>query len=453
MPEALTESYCERCGTRYEFAAPAKMTPTRRARGLMAGFKNYVMSQESLSDSLADAARQQEEELASKQLDAFHSSFNFCIDCRQYTCVNCWNDAAGRCQSCQPLPAALPLADRFAATLGDVEPDYAMQFPLDQAAWPSLDLQEPRPEPKWPELAPAPPMAEVEPEPIWVPEPEPVLVEAETEPIAEAEPEPAPVLVEVQAEPEPVVEPVLVEAETKPEPVVVPEPIWVPEPQPAPVLVEAQAEPEPVVEPVLVEAQAAPEPVVVPEPIWVPEPQPEPVLAEAQAEPEPVAAPEPEPVLVEADAEPEPEALPEPTQLPYRPLRPISDTFLHFPNAAGKDEVPAAAAAAAAADRETLAARRAQLDLLGLGDTGQGPVGPSKRVVLPYRSSGAAPRGADLQGTPSATAGGAFWDASAREVAGAISQIGVRTCGHCELSLSASARFCRRCGTPQSQSA
>ncbi len=411
MPEALTESYCERCGTRYEFAAPAKMTPTRRARGLMAGFKNYVMSQESLSDSLADAARQQEEELASKQLDAFHSSFNFCIDCRQYTCVNCWNDAAGRCQSCQPLPAALPLADRFAATLGDVEPDYAMQFPLDQAAWPSLDLQEPRPEPKWPELAPAPPMAEVEPEPIWVPEPEPVLVEAETEPIAEAEPEPAPVLVE------------------------------------------AQAEPEPVVEPVLVEAQAAPEPVVVPEPIWVPEPQPEPVLAEAQAEPEPVAAPEPEPVLVEADAEPEPEALPEPTQLPYRPLRPISDTFLHFPNAAGKDEVPAAAAAAAAADRETLAARRAQLDLLGLGDTGQGPVGPSKRVVLPYRSSGAAPRGADLQGTPSATAGGAFWDASAREVAGAISQIGVRSCGHCELSLSASARFCRRCGTPQSQSA
>ena len=383
MPEALTESYCERCGTRYEFAAPAKMTPTRRARGLMAGFKNYVMSQDSLSDSLADAARQQEEELASKQLDAFHSSFNFCIDCRQYTCVNCWNDAAGRCQSCQPLPAALPLADRFAATLGDVEPDYAMQFLLDQAAWPSLDLEEPRPEPAWPELAPSPPMAEVEPEPIWVPEPEPVLVEADPEPIA-------------------------------------------------------QAEPEPVVDPVRVEAQPAPEPVVAPEPIWVPEPQPEPVLVEVEAEPQPVA-------------EPEPEALPEPTQLPYRPLRPISDTFLHFPNAAEKDDVPAAAAAAA--DRETLAARRAQLDLLGLGDTGQGPVGPSKRVVLPYRSSGAAPRGADLQGTPSATAGGAFWDASAREVAGAISQIGVRTCGHCELSLSASARFCRRCGTPQAQSA
>jgi hypothetical protein len=146
--------------------------------------------------------------------------------------------------------------------------------------------------------------------------------------------------------------------------------------------------------------------------------------------------------------------MPEPTPLPYRPLRPISDTFLHFPDAAGKDEVPAAAAAAAASvDRDTLAARRAQLDLLGLGDTGQGPVGPSKRVVLPYRSSGAAAHQAELQAVPSAAAGGAFWDASAREVAGAISQIGVRSCGHCELSLSASARFCRRCGTPQAQSA
>jgi ribosomal protein L40E len=76
---------------------------------------------------------------------------------------------------------------------------------------------------------------------------------------------------------------------------------------------------------------------------------------------------------------------------------------------------------------------------------GQGPVGAERRV-LPYRSSGSA--------SPVATlAGGAFWDASAREVAGATSQVGVRTCAECELSLSATARFCRRCGHPQSQSA
>ncbi|MBI2777944.1 MAG: hypothetical protein HYX57_11880 [Chloroflexi bacterium] len=370
----------------------------RRTRGLLSGFKNYVLSQDSLSDSLADAARMQEEVLASKQLDAFHSSFNFCIDCRQYTCTNCWNEAAGRCQSCQPLPATEPLADRFAATMGEVKPDYSLQFPLDgEAAWPALDLTEPAPEPAWP--APVPQIAEVEPEPepIWVPELE--------------------------------LEPVLAEAEPEPEPV--PEPIWVPEPEP--VLAAAEAEPEPLVEP-----------------------EPEPVLVEA--EPEPIV----EPVLAAEEAAPEiePEPMPtpmsEPEQLPHRPLRPITDTFLHYPRAAGTDaEVPAVAAAASAAELETLAARRAQLDLLGLGDTGQGPVGRPERVVLPYRSSGAAPREvgrhAAAAGVPAA--GGAFWDASAREVAGAISQIGVRTCGHCELSLSASARFCRRCGTPQSQSA
>ncbi|MGZ8562284.1 MAG: hypothetical protein ACXWWU_01560, partial [Candidatus Limnocylindria bacterium] len=212
-------------------------------------------------------------------------------------------------------------------------------------------------------------------------------------------------------------------------------------------------------EPVLVEAEAEVEPELAPEPVWVPEP--EPVLVEAEA----AAVVELEPVPVEAEAapvpevepEPEPVAMPEPEQLPYRPLRPISDTFLHYPPTAGRDgEVPAAAAAAAAAaDQETLAARRAQLDLLGLGDTGQGPVGRPERVVLPYRSSGAAPRRAELHAAAAgpSPARGAFWDASAREVAGAISQIGVRTCGHCELSLSASARFCRRCGTPQSQSA
>jgi hypothetical protein len=402
MPETLTESYCERCGTRYEFAAPTKMTPMRRTRGLISGFKNYVLSQDSLSDSLTDAIRSQEEALASVQLDAFHSSFNFCIDCRQYTCTNCWNESAGRCQSCQPLPAAAPLADRFAATMGEVEAGYGMQFPVPEpSAWPALDLPEP--------------------EPVWVPEQVPMLAEVEPEPEPEWVPEPVLVEAEVEAVPEP--EPVLVEAEAAPEPE--PEPVWVPEP-------------------VLVEAEAVPEPA--PEPVLVPEPEPEPVLVEAEAAPEP----EPEPVPVEAEAEPEPEQLPEPDQLPYRPLRPISDTFLHYPQAGGADE---GIAAAAIVDHETLAARRAQLDLLGLGDTPQGPVGPAQRNVLPYRSSGAAPRAAELQAAAAAAAGPAFWDASAREVAGAISQIGVRSCGHCELSLSASARFCRRCGTPQSQSA
>ena len=172
------------------------------------------------------------------------------------------------------------------------------------------------------------------------------------------------------------------------------------------------------------------------------EPEPEPVVVEAEVE----AEPEPEPVVVEAEAEPEPivveeKAVPQPEPTPIKPLRPIGETFVHLPRPRPQPRDPAEVAA----DSDALAARRAQLDMLGIGDPGEGPVGP-ERKVLPYRSSGAATPVVRL-------AGGAFWDASAREVASAVSQVGVRSCAECELSLSATARFCRRCGHPQAQSA
>ena len=282
MPEALTESFCERCGTRYEFAAPTELSPMRRTRGLLSGLKNYILSQDALSDSVGDAMRSQEQLLAEKQLEAFHASFNFCIDCRQYTCLNCWHEDAGRCQSCVPMPGAPTLEERFAAATA-IAAEGAELVATAPGAWPVSDL-------------------EVEPEP-----------------------------------------------------------------------------------------------------------------------------------------------LPEPPRIPYRPVPTISDTFLHRPA-----PEPVAPPLAAAADDAETAARRAQLDLLGLGDPGLGPVAPT-RNVLPYRSSGAPAPSAALR--TASTHGGAFWDASAREVAGAVSGIGVRTCAHCELSLSATARFCRRCGTPQAQSA
>ncbi len=315
MLDTLTESFCERCGTRYEFEAPEKLTPMRKTRGVITGLKNYIMSHDSLSDSVNDGIRSQAEVLASKQLDAFHDAFSFCIDCRQYTCTNCWNDGAGRCQSCQPLP------EQTATWIQPTPTDT-----LAATAWPVTDLTEP---PAHIRLA--------------QPEPEPITFDAP-----------------------PVVEPMPVVHE------------------------------EPVVE----------------------------------------AVPEPEP---------EPEAVPQPEPTPIRPLRPLTETFAHLPRTAPAPTPAPRDAVAAAANDETLAARRAQLELLGIGDPGEGPVGPGRRV-LPYRSSGAA-------SPVIALAGGAFWDASAREVSGAVSQVGVRTCGECELSLSATARFCRRCGHPQSQSA
>ena len=357
MTQAISESFCERCGTRYEFKAPTRLNAMRKTRGLVTGLRNYIMSQDALGDALDDGMRTEEEALAAHQLDAFHQSFNFCIDCRQYTCTSCWNDAAGRCQSCQPLPVTEPFGAFRPATNGDS---------LAATAWPASDLTEP-----------PPPTRFGAPEPFQlVSEPEPIVVEPE--------PEPEAFFFEAEAEP------IVVEPE--------------PEPEPEPVEVEAEAEP------IVVEPE--------------PEPEPERVVVEAEAEPEPVA-----------------EVPPQPEPTPIRPLRPIKDTFARIPRAAPAPPDPATVAA----DNETLAARRAQLDMLGIGDVGEGPVGP-ERKVLPYRSSGAS-------GPVAALAGGAFWDASAREVAGASSNVGVRSCAQCELSLSATARFCRRCGHPQAQSA
>ncbi len=300
-------------------------------------------------------------------------------------------------------------------------------------------------------------MAEVEPEP----EPEPV--------VAEVEPEPEPVVAEVEPEPEP--EPVVAEVE--------------PEPEPEPVA--AEVEPEPALPPLRVVAwdeddeyvvhrplaEALDQPPAVadstvptgaetePQPIAA-EAEPEPIAAEAEheLEPEPVAAAaehelEPEPVAAAAEPEPEEpaaavvDAAEEPERRAPR-LAPISDTILRFPPR-GQPDGPVAdePAAAIAADPE-LAARRAQLDLLGLGDPGQGPVA-AERAAMPYRSRGAAVSPAEL--ARQASAAGSFWEASAREVAAAAGQIGVQSCGQCGLSLSATARFCRRCGTQQARSA
>jgi hypothetical protein len=235
---------------------------------------------------------------------------------------------------------------------------------------------------------------------------------------------------------------------------------------PEPVAAEAAspAEPEPAPEPVAaweppLSVDPAPEPAPEPVAAWEPpltvESEPVRVSAAADlpsaAEPEPIAAhadlsePEPEPVAATEAAPPEAPIEP----LAPRTLRPIGDTILHLPQA----EQPAPPAETPmlpqAAENPMAAARRAQLDLLGLDDPGQGSVQAARPNVIPYRSSGAAASPVHSR----AQSPSAFWDASAREVAGAMSAIGVQSCGQCGLSLSASARFCRRCGTRQAQPA
>jgi ribosomal protein L40E len=172
-----------------------------------------------------------------------------------------------------------------------------------------------------------------------------------------------------------------------------------------------------------------------------PEPEPEPMVAEVAPEPEP------EPIVAEAPVEPEPE--PEP--IFRHTIAPVSETILRFPQRPAVPE-PTAPPLAAEDDSPELAARRAQLDMLGLGDPGEGPVHPEPKVILPYRSRGAAIPTGELAARAAAQ-GATFWEASAREVASAAANVGIQACGGCGLSLSASARFCRRCGSPQSRSA
>ncbi len=569
MTETLTETFCERCGTRYEFSAPTRLNPLRKTRGLIGGLKNYLTSQDGFGDALDDAMRTEEGALATAQLEAFHEAFNFCIDCRQYTCVSCWNDDAGRCRSCVPVPGTDDLAERLAASTavaaepvaGIAEADMSdedVRRHLGLEAWPTSDLPEeaiaanghvpdddwaatpgawanapvapvyepeepvatvggfvgadgfvyetkdqadkvaanmlaealaaqeaaraaaeleaaqaaeaaaarrcsagrrtPRrrtrrrgaptdPEASWiaAALDEEPAAAEAPAEPVQAVEPEPVAAEAEQEPPhlrvvawdedAALEVEPEPVAAEVEPEPEPVA----AEAEPEPEPVAAEA-----EPEPEPVAAEAEPEPEPVA------AEAEPEPVAADASpvgesaaIW---PEPEPIAAEV--EPEPIAAaaevgPEPEPIAA-AEVEPEPEPV-APTPIAPR-IAPVSETILHFPTRPAQPEV--AQPAAATDETPEVAARRAQLDSLGLDG---GPSDGDMPAVLPYRSRGAAVTSAEL--AMRAAAGQRFWEASAREVAGAVGNVGVQNCGECGLSLSANARFCRRCGTRQARPA
>ena len=668
MVETLTESFCERCGTRYEFKAPTRLNPLRKTRGLVGGLKNYLTSQDALSDAIGDAMRTEEDQLASAQLEAFHESFNFCIGCRQYTCLNCWNDGEGRCRSCAPIPGTDDLAERLAASLNgagasavadsamaDAAADLTesdLQRRMGLEAWPSTDTRPTMPPPatgsaeawpgaddltRWGEGTPAgeapedapwrSPFAEAdraqlgadlepatvtEPEPVaavadgWDPEPRedvnaataaeatmvnPEVVaaadEAATEPAAawsesetgiteadrdlaapedEARPletsqlgereagDDQPVAAEVEAEPVTAeVEPMAAEVEFEPigaeveaEPVATeavatefeaePEPVWpeavvvdaeptAPEPAPrilrvvaweedvpADALMVREAEPEPIAgeamaepaefespadaelvaaetdpleiaaEPEAAEAEAPAEAVDADDVVMVTaeptEAEPmeaaaEPVVSEAEPvdapaeaasvvpepepEPEPIAAAtdvdlQPEPLAAEAAQPPTP-AFTEPTREPEpdRPaparIAPIRETILHFPDRTPSQ--PENRPIAAEDESPEVAARRAQLDMLGLGDPGEGPVAPQRPMVMPYRSRGAAAGAGEI----AARAGGSFWEASAREVAGAAANIGVQNCGQCGLSLSANARFCRRCGTRQARSA
>ena len=210
-----------------------------------------------------------------------------------------------------------------------------------------------------------------------------------------------------------------------------------------PVAAEAFDEPAVVAEPEVVAAEVAAAAMMAAEPEVVAEPE-----VAAAAEPEVVAEPE-----VASAAEPEVVAEPEVAsaaapETPAEPVRPVEDvipqptwqTFApdttEMPGTPPPGSAPSIPAAASAADPNA----EPQWP-----DQPQWPGVASPAAGLPF-----------LNRPPTPTGGvEALWAASAREVVAPPTVAGrpvagaVQPCLSCGLSLSATARFCRRCGTPQ----
>src|SRR3954468_5900062 len=136
MTEILTESFCERCGTRYTFeTVQQRSRPLGRLGTLGRGLKHFVVIPEaSFDEAMAVARSEEEQRVTTAQLEAFHRTFNFCLSCRQYTCAECWNAVEGRCLSCAPMPVD-EMAPGFAQTiLAPVAPPVSVATPAPAAA-------------------------------------------------------------------------------------------------------------------------------------------------------------------------------------------------------------------------------------------------------------------------------------------------------------------------------
>ena len=470
MPEILTESFCERCGTRYTFesVAPRKTRKLGQFKTLSKGVRNWVMSDDSSLDEAMAAARGDEErEVTAQQLDAFHATFNFCMNCRQYTCGNCWNVAEGRCLTCSPhlghdvlgvpFPDAVPfeparldaeawpevdlpgVAAASGAGLGldaptnGVAPDNGFHG---EANGPALDetfdvgarlaflSREPKRAPSARDVvadeavaeAAAPEVAS-EPFDAWPAEAvEPIeAVEAPPEPVEKAEAEPE--LVEaVAAEAEPAaiaevdVDTLAAHAAARTSDLLArfrPGQNIDAELEAYEAELEAQQQAEAAVEP------AAEAPIAA---------EPEPVAAE----PEPVAA-APEPVAAEAaPTPPREDVIEQPTWRIFAPAPQPAPT-VDQPVAPTPPEIPAVPT----------------------------PTQASIEPQWPARPDTADSPSMALLANHARVSSDAMWAASSREVLGgpvdaqANVPTGIQPCSNCGLSLSANARFCRRCGTRQ----
>lgn len=197
MTDTIAESFCERCGTRYSFEQRSKGRRARfgRVRVLTKGLTTFVSNDGMpLAEAIAAARDDEERAELARQLDAFHETFSFCLGCRQYTCRACWNAAAGQCLTCAPdpsrevlpMPAAGPPLTPEAGVTDGIGPR------LEASAWPEADLLAPAAAgapSRGVEQPPLLPPAATPPSETTAAEPEPLAAPEAPELAAEAEPE------------------------------------------------------------------------------------------------------------------------------------------------------------------------------------------------------------------------------------------------------------------------
>jgi hypothetical protein len=415
MPEILTESFCERCGTRYTFESTApRAKPLRGLKTIGRGLRNFVLSDDtSMDEAMAAARSEAERDVTTQQLDAFHSTFNFCMSCRQYTCAKCWNEAEGQCLTCSPhlgheiLPAPFPTVQPVAEA-APAAADLAFEAP---AAWPLADI-------------------DME-----------AAAEAAAEPIEEIDLAARLRRLELEDQSAAVELPIESTADIAPEPELVAEAATGAEPEASPVPGTAPAPaitglgPDQTVEEAIAAFEAS----------RTGAPEAEPAVTPA-VEPEPVAA---------ADAEIDEAPLAAAAAADDLIAQPVWTATPPLPEAPASDAAPGIAAAAQAEAPTPSSEAPAQPQWPSPPQWPSQPQWPSRRPTTP--------RPATILGRPIMPTEGidALWAASNQEVLGAAplgvaprpggqpAPLAAQPCVNCGLSLSANARFCRRCGSAQ----
>lgn len=163
--------FCERCG--------ARQPQARREPAAGAGLARRLVS---AVNRTADGVPQPAPEMF----------LRLCLECRGYSCPACWNEAAGACQSCAPLPEPvlppLPEVQAVPEVLAAPEVQAEPEVLAVPAVQPVPDVQA-TPEPVA-EPTPPPPLVPplVAPPPVVAP---PVVMPLAAQPVARPAPAPA----------------------------------------------------------------------------------------------------------------------------------------------------------------------------------------------------------------------------------------------------------------------